>query len=159
MHMKEPFAAHFCRQSLQTFKIRKLILNFVRLKTSGCQKCKAFLSTLRNLRFLMNAWVFQAKPVNLQSSYGTFEVSHLRCSSPYKMRKEKDTREQVKLNYAHEIQQIFRYQYKDGWVDQSFINQHDRVWIQTFNKLVKEGFIEKKKSINGYRYKWNATFP
>ena len=75
------------------------------------------------------------------------------------MRKEDDTREQKKLNYAHEIQQIFRYHYKDDWVDQSFINQHDRLWIQTFNDLVKQGMIQKKKTPRGNKYRWNAAFP
>lgn len=68
-------------------------------------------------------------------------------------------KEDKKLNYAHEIQHLFRYHYKNDWVDQSFINQHDRLWIQTFNDLVKQGFIERKKTVDGYNYRWAAKFP
>jgi hypothetical protein len=65
----------------------------------------------------------------------------------------------IRLDYAHEIQHIFRYHYKNDWVSQSFINQHNRLWIQTFNDLVKQGFIEKKKSQTGYVYRWSAVYP
>ncbi|MBD3163596.1 hypothetical protein GF323_00155 [Candidatus Woesearchaeota archaeon] len=66
---------------------------------------------------------------------------------------------QAKINYAHEIQQIFRYRYRNEWVSHSFINQHDRLWIQAFNSLVRQGFIERKKTINGHKYRWKAAFP
>ncbi|MBR9700110.1 hypothetical protein GOV09_06645, partial [Candidatus Woesearchaeota archaeon] len=59
----------------------------------------------------------------------------------------------------HEIQQIFRYHYKDEWVNQAFINSHSRLWIQAFNDLVKQGFIQRKKTGEGYKYKWIAAFP
>ena len=75
------------------------------------------------------------------------------------MRKESDSRNQEKLNHMHEIQHLFRYHFKDDWVDQNFINKHDRLWIQAFNDLVKQGFIEKKKVRNGYNYRWIAQFP
>jgi len=64
-----------------------------------------------------------------------------------------------KINYAHEIQHLFRYHYRNEWVSQAFINQHDRLWIQAFNDLVEQGFIKKKKSGIGMRYKWIAAFP
>jgi hypothetical protein len=67
--------------------------------------------------------------------------------------------EQSKLNLAHEIQQTFRYQYRDQWCSQAFINSHSRLWIQVFNLLVKEGFIEKKKSQDGNKYRWIAMHP
>ena len=71
----------------------------------------------------------------------------------------KEDKELVKLDKAHEIQQIFLYHFHDDWADQSFINQHDRLWIQTFNELVKQGLIEKKKTTSGYIYRWAARFP
>ena len=66
---------------------------------------------------------------------------------------------QQKLNYMHEIQQLFRYQFKDIWMPQSFINKHNRLWINAFNTLVKGGFIEKKKIKGNTNYKWKAKFP
>ncbi len=64
-----------------------------------------------------------------------------------------------KTDHYHEIQQLFRYHYKDDWVSQAFINQHDRLWIQAFNDLVKEGFIQRKKTANGFIYRWQARYP
>ena len=68
-------------------------------------------------------------------------------------------KEEQKIDYAHEIQQIFRYHYHNEWVSQSFINRHNRLWIQAFNDLVKQGFIEKKKTVNGHSYRWSAKYP
>jgi hypothetical protein len=68
-------------------------------------------------------------------------------------------KEDQKLDYAHNIQQLFRYHYNNEWVSQNFINQHDRLWVQTFNDLVKQDFIERKKTTNGYVYRWNAAYP
>ena len=68
-------------------------------------------------------------------------------------------KENQKIDYLHEIQQTFRYHYRNEWVNQSFINKHNRLWIKAFNDLVKEGFIKKKKTVNGYSYKWAAEFP
>ena len=68
-------------------------------------------------------------------------------------------KEDKKLNHAHEIQHIFRYMYKHVWVSQSFINKHDRLWIKTFNELVSQGLIQRKKSSNGFVYKWAAAYP
>ncbi len=62
-----------------------------------------------------------------------------------------------KLDRAHHIKQIFQYQYKNQWASQSFINSHDRLWIQTFNSLVKQGFIEKKKIQNTTNYRWKCS--
>ncbi len=70
-----------------------------------------------------------------------------------------EIKEQSKLDIAHEIQQLFRYNYTYRWADQSFINQHSRQWIQVFNELVKERFIEKKKAPQGYNYRWSAKLP
>ena len=63
------------------------------------------------------------------------------------------------MDFYHEIQQIFRYRYKNEWVSQSFINSHDRLWIQAFNDLVKQKFIDKKKTATGYNYRWSSSFP
>lgn len=71
----------------------------------------------------------------------------------------KEIKEQTKLDLAHEIQQLFRYNYSMKWADQSFINQHPRLWIRVFNSLVEEGFIEKKKATQGYNYRWAANLP
>ena len=68
-------------------------------------------------------------------------------------------KEQQKLDLAHEIQQLFRYQYKDQWCSQAFINTHSRIWIQVFNLLLKEGFIEKKKTLQGNNYRWITVHP
>ena len=75
------------------------------------------------------------------------------------MKKEESEKDLKKLECAHEIQHLFRYHYKSEWVSQSFINQHDRLWIQAFNDLVKQGFIERKKTVNGYVYRWAAAYP
>ena len=71
----------------------------------------------------------------------------------------KEEKELSKLDRAHEIQHLFRYHYKNDWVSQAFINSHDRLWVQAFNNLVKQGFIERKKTIDGYVYRWAAAFP
>ncbi len=70
-----------------------------------------------------------------------------------------EIKEQSKLDLAHEIQQLFSYNYSMKWADQSFINQHSRLWILVFNDLVKQGFIEKKKAHQGYNYRWAAKLP
>jgi hypothetical protein len=74
-------------------------------------------------------------------------------------KEKKLNKEGQQIERAHEIQQLFRYHYKNDWVSQAFINQHDRLWIQTFNNLVKSGFVERKKSAEGYVYRWAAAFP
>ena len=66
---------------------------------------------------------------------------------------------ELQLDHFHEIQQLFRYHYKNEWVSQSFINRHTRLWIQAFNKLVEQGFIERKKAENGFVYRWSAAYP
>lgn len=75
------------------------------------------------------------------------------------MKKEESEKDLKKLDYSHEIQQLFRYHYKSEWVSQSFINKHDRLWIQAFNNLVKQELIERKKSPTGYVYRWAAAYP
>jgi hypothetical protein len=66
-----------------------------------------------------------------------------------------DTAEKVKL--AHEIQQSFMYNYKDGWVSEKQLKYHNRKHNQVFNELVKRGFIERKNTPYGYRYRWTAA--
>ena len=68
-------------------------------------------------------------------------------------------KEDSELDYSHEIQQIFRYHYRNEWVSQAFINQHNRLWIKTFNKLLEQGFIERKKTVDGFVYRWNTVYP
>ena len=71
----------------------------------------------------------------------------------------KEEIELSKLDRAHEIMQLFRYHYKNDWVSQAFINKHDRLWIKTFNTLVDMGLIERKKSVDGYVFRWIAAYP
>jgi hypothetical protein len=69
--------------------------------------------------------------------------------------KDPDTSERVKL--AHEIQQFFMYSYKDGWVSEKQLKYHNRRHNAVFNELVNRGFIERKKTDDGYRYRWKAA--
>lgn len=68
-------------------------------------------------------------------------------------------KELMRTDIAHEIQQIFMYQYKDREVDQSFINSHSRIWISVFNELVKMGLIYKRRTRTGYKYRWVGKLP
>ncbi len=68
-----------------------------------------------------------------------------------------DTAEDVIL--AHEIKNFFKYNYSDRWVSESQMKNHSRQHNKVFNKLVREGFIARKKTWNGYSYKWNAQMP
>ncbi len=63
-----------------------------------------------------------------------------------------DTTERIKL--AHEIQQFFLYNYQQKWVKEQALKNHSRIHNQVFNELVKRGFIEKKKTVSGYSYRW-----
>ncbi|MFH1848550.1 MAG: hypothetical protein ABH879_00010 [archaeon] len=64
-----------------------------------------------------------------------------------------------KVDYAHAIMQQFKFQYKDRWVSEKELRQKDRLWTKTFSELVKQGFIEKKKSFLGNQYRWIVPFP
>jgi len=64
-----------------------------------------------------------------------------------------------KIDYAHAIMQFFRYNYKNQWVSQKILQGRNRLWQQAFNDLVAKGFIEKKKTFYGYKFKWIAPFP
>ena len=68
-----------------------------------------------------------------------------------------DVNERIKL--AHEIQQFFRYKYKGTWVSEKELKYHNRMHNQVFNELVRKGFIERKKTHFGYKYKWKAMMP
>lgn len=69
---------------------------------------------------------------------------------------QKDPDVTKKLDYAHAIQQLFRYNYKNTWVTQKVLQGRNRLWQQAFNDLVKLGFIEKKKNYSGVQYRWIA---
>ncbi|MBU0461969.1 MAG: hypothetical protein KJ574_05265 [Nanoarchaeota archaeon] len=71
----------------------------------------------------------------------------------------KPSREDEKAMKAHEILHEFRYNIHEQWVDQAWINKHDRLWISVFNTLVKQGLIEKKKVKTEYKYRWIAEMP
>jgi methionyl-tRNA synthetase len=73
--------------------------------------------------------------------------------------REKDPDCTKKIDYAHAIMQDFRYRYKDRWVSTKELMQKDRLWQKTFNDLIKQGFIERKKTHQGYSYRWRATLP
>lgn len=68
-----------------------------------------------------------------------------------------DTSEKAKL--AHEIQQFFMYNYSDRWVSEKEMKNHGRAHNQVFNELVRQGFIERKKTLEGYSYRWKAHMP
>lgn len=71
----------------------------------------------------------------------------------------KRSREEEKASKAHEILHEFRYNLSEQWVGQAWINRHDRLWIATFNTLVDQGLIEKKKVRGEYKYRWAAQMP
>jgi len=58
-----------------------------------------------------------------------------------------------------EIMWMFRYTYRNKWCPEKIFNGKSRVWINEFNKLVKTGFIVKRKGYPGSEYKWGAAFP
>lgn len=63
------------------------------------------------------------------------------------------------INIAHAILHSFQYQYRDRWVSQKELLGRSRIWNKVFNNLIKEGLIEKKKSVSGMKYRWKAQFP
>jgi len=70
----------------------------------------------------------------------------------------KEIPEQKKEYYA-EILHMFKYNFKDRWAPESIFSKKNREWIRVFNKLIEEGFIEKRKSNPGYEYIWKSVFP
>jgi hypothetical protein len=68
-----------------------------------------------------------------------------------------DCTEEIEI--AHHIQQLFQCTYKDDWVAEQFLIQRNRLWTKVFNRLVKEGFIARKRTYRGYQYKWSAVMP
>jgi len=71
--------------------------------------------------------------------------------------KDPDITEEV--NVSHGIMHLFQYNYKDQWVPQKVIFRQDRLWVKVFNDLVKRGLIKRKKTFQGYQYKWAGRFP
>lgn len=71
----------------------------------------------------------------------------------------KDDQVTEKLDYAHAIMQMFRYNYGNTWAPEAFILGRGRLWTQVFNDLVKQGIIERRKTFHGYQYRWKAAFP
>ncbi len=90
-----------------------------------------------------------------QSEQSGVGLSFAKC----KMKKEQDPDVSEKVKLAHEIQQLFRYTYGDQWVPEKVMKNQSRIHNQVFNELVKQGFIERKKTWNGYSYRWNAKMP
>lgn len=68
-----------------------------------------------------------------------------------------DTTEEV--NIAHGIMHKFQYNYRDQWVPQKVLFQKDRLWVKVFNNLIAQGLIKRKKTYQGYQYKWAGRFP
>jgi len=58
-----------------------------------------------------------------------------------------------------EIMYMFRYYYKNEWAPENIFDGKSRVWVQSFNELVKQGFIKRRKKSMGYQYKWAAAWP
>ena len=67
----------------------------------------------------------------------------------------KNNKEQA---YA-EIMHMFRYNYKNEWAPESIFSGKTRIWIQAFNDLIKQGYIQKKKKQMGHKYKWTSVWP
>jgi hypothetical protein len=68
-----------------------------------------------------------------------------------------DTAEEVDI--AHGIMHMFQYQYRERWVEEQALFGNSRLWTKVFNDLVRKGFIERKRTFSGYRYKWKGRFP
>jgi hypothetical protein len=60
---------------------------------------------------------------------------------------------------AAEIMHMFRYHYKKEWAPGSIFDGKPRIWVQTFNGLVKQGLVNRKKTYMGYKYKWAGAWP
>ncbi len=73
------------------------------------------------------------------------------------MASDPDTGDEVRI--AHSIMNRFRYTYGDKWVPQKALFQKSRKHVLVFNRLVREGFIERRKTFSGYQYKWKAQMP
>jgi hypothetical protein len=58
-----------------------------------------------------------------------------------------------------EIMYMFRYFYRDSWTPGNIFDGKPRIWIQTFNDLIKQGLILKRKKYPGYEYKWAGVWP
>lgn len=57
------------------------------------------------------------------------------------------------------IMHMFRYTYRNEWAPESLFKGKSRIWVKTFNELIEEGFIKKRKKYPGYQYKWGAVWP
>jgi hypothetical protein len=73
------------------------------------------------------------------------------------MKQDPDCTDEIEI--AHHIQHLFQYTYKAQWVDNKFLVQRNRVWTKVFNQLVKQGLIKRKRTFQGYQYKWVANLP
>lgn len=71
--------------------------------------------------------------------------------------KDPDTSEKVII--AHEIQNRFRYKSGGEWVNDKEFRNKNRTYTQVFNELISRGFIERKKTHFGYKYRWKAHHP
>jgi len=58
-----------------------------------------------------------------------------------------------------EIMYLFRYFYHSKWAPGHIFDGKSRLWVQTFNELVNQGYIERKKTDSGYQYRWKASWP
>lgn len=58
-----------------------------------------------------------------------------------------------------EIMYLFRYFYHDRWTPGNIFDGKSRIWVQSFNDLIKEGLIKRKKTRFGFQYKWQAAYP
>jgi predicted transcriptional regulator len=75
------------------------------------------------------------------------------------MKKQEDIDCTDEIEMAHHIQHLFQYNYKNQWVDNKFLLQRNRTWTKVFNNLVKMGLIKRKRTFEGYQYKWVAEMP
>ena len=64
-----------------------------------------------------------------------------------------------KERHSAEIMYMFRYYPRHEWVPGHLFDGKPRAWVAVFNDLIKQGFIERKKSESGFVYRWAAAFP
>ena len=68
-------------------------------------------------------------------------------------------KDQEKEQAYAEIMYLFRYFYHDQWAPGHIFDGKTRTWVQAFNELVEEGYVKRRKTHFGYKYKWAGVWP
>jgi hypothetical protein len=58
-----------------------------------------------------------------------------------------------------EIMYIFRYTFRSKWASAHIFDGKSRLWVKSFNDLIRKGFIKKRKKLLCFKYKWVSQFP